>query len=603
MGLFPHYQADPASVYQAAAETEAKAKPIASLRGAVKSQHAQAAASTSGVLVPPLTAALDPVVKAAETVLQDAAFAAGCTRYWGDAITTYNAGVDGLNQRYDEAAANNFGQTAPSLWDYLGSGKLDEYADDLNAYQAHVAAARDALIAQLQREEQLLDATLDDEATQFADWLAKGADDASVLALVRAGAMSLSVVDIFPAIDFSSIDMAALRRQLVAQGRSGFLDPTQFPTAESAKLLLDLLREDGVPPSDYAQLLQRYWLLTATEKAGIYLDGWDPTAGSDANMGNLVASYDYYGKLFLDNPDFQWAGMASMIGPTFAGGMFDLQLLKQLGDIASTPLDVAPDWLVTPLMPPVLRDLAVLGQLSEEEFRFFETSLLQMQKAIFSDQMPMHEAYLAGGITNIKEMYDAGLIDTNTYQAWQGINSGDPGRVADGNEQLLYREQHDIIRQAYDDMRNYHGPVGQAMTYAMGTIGAPGIPGAQTLGQYDPLAFSGTVEAPGIDTGGWDGPGPFDLPSIHTPRPYGTLEVTTPLPAGNISDFDTRWELIENDTLPAYQKLLAEHPEEVRAMLTASVQDRIDDARIATNIDDILARLADWDVRVELGVR
>lgn len=33
MGLFAHYQADPASVYTAAADTEARVKPLASLRG------------------------------------------------------------------------------------------------------------------------------------------------------------------------------------------------------------------------------------------------------------------------------------------------------------------------------------------------------------------------------------------------------------------------------------------------------------------------------------------------------------------------------------------------------------------------------------------
>ncbi len=291
-----------------------------------------------------------------------------------------------------------------------------------------------------------------------------------------------------------------------------------------------------------------------------------------------------------------------MIGPTFAGGMFDLQLLRQLGDLASTPLDVAPDWLVDPLLPPQLRDLAILGEISEQEFRYFETSLLQMQKDIFSDQMPMHEAYMANGIAGIKEMYDAGLIDTRTYQAWKGIDSGDPSRVADGNAALLYREQHDVIGQAYDDMRNYHGPVGEAMTYAMGAIGAPGIPGAHTLGQYDPLTFSGRVEAPGVDVPGWDPPGPGSFPGISTPRPYGELGVETPLPAGNISDFETRWDLIENDTLPAFQELLAEDPELVRDILNGSVENRIDDARLHNNIDDLLKRLADWDVRVEIGV-
>ena len=603
MGLFPHYQADPAGVYAAAGDAEAKAKPIASVRGAVLSRHAHAVAVTSGSLKPPLSSADQQVLKNAEAVLQDAAFAGGCLRYWGDAITTYNSGVDGLNQRYDEAAANNFGQTAPSLWDYLTSGRVGDYGDDVRDYESAVASARSALVAELQRQEQALHGTLDDEAAKIAGWLNQGASDASVLALVRSGAMPLSVVDIFPAINFSSIDMAALQHRLLPAGRAGFLDPTQFPTAESAKRMLDLLREDGVAPRDYGPLLQRYWLLTACEKAGIYLDGWDPSLGADANLSNLVASYDYYGTLFLENPNFQWAGMASMIGPTFAGGMFDLQLLRQLSDIASAPLDVAPDWLVGPLLPAPLRSMAILGQMSEEEFRFFETSLLQMQKSIFSDQMPMHEAFMAGGIAGIKEMYDAGLIDSDTYRAWQDIDSGDAGRVAAGNEQLLYREQHDIIGQAYDDMRNYHGPVGQAMTYAMGAIGAPGIPGAQTLGQYDPLAFSGYVEAPGVDTPPVDLPGPCDLPGISTPRPYGHLDVTTPLPAGNISEFETRWELIENDTLPSYQKLLAEDPELVRAILTGSVESRISDARLSNNIDDILARLSDWDVYVEIGVR
>ncbi len=271
-----------------------------------------------------------------------------------------------------------------------------------------------------------------------------------MLALTRAGMMPLTVVDIFPGVDFSSIDFAALQRALAATGRSSFLDPSQFPTAA---------RGQGDPrpdapgrrcAPDYAELLQRYYLLTATEKARIYLDGWDPSQGADANLQKLIASYSYYGELLLANPDFQWAGMAAMIGPTFAGGMFDLQMLRQLSDVVSAPLDAAPDWLVDALLPGPLRDLAHLGQFTEEEFRFFETSLLQMQKDIFSDQMPMHEAYLASGMAGIEEMYDAGLIDSATYQAWGDIDSGDPSRVADGN------------------------------------------------GQYDPLEFSAGVHAPGV---------------------------------------------------------------------------------------------------------
>ncbi len=603
MALFPHYRATPGSVFDAAEQIETTVKPIRSLRGAVLSRHAQAVAATAGSLQTPLSQADQQTVHSAESICQGAAFAAGCTRAWGDAITTYDAGIDALNRRYDEAEAQHFGQSAPGLWDYLTHGKIDDYVHDLGAYHQHVAAARAALIAQLKREEQQLHSDLDDAGTRTAGMLKRGPTEADVLALVRAGAMPLGVVDIFPGIDFSSLDLAALRRRLAAMGRSGFLDPAQFPTAEAARKLLDLMREDGVAPGDYGPLLQRFWLLTACEKAGIYLDGWDPSQGADANLPNLVASYQYYGSLFLSNPDFQWAGMASMIGPTFAGGMFDLQMLRKLGDLASAPLDVAPDWLVGPLLPPQLRDLAVLGQMSETEFRFFETSLLQMQKDIFSDQMPMHEAYLADGVGGVREMYDAGLIDRDTYLAWRDIDSGDPGRVAAGNTALLYREQHDIIGQAYDDMRTYHGPVGQVMTYAMGAVGAPGIPGAHTLGQYDPLAFGGRVQAPGVDTPSVDGPGPLDLPSIHSPRPYGELDVTTPLPRGNISNFGTRWDLIEHDTLPAYQHLLSDDPQQVRDILTTPVQDRIDEARLVNNLGDLVDRLSDWDVHVAIGVQ
>lgn len=473
-------------------------------------------------------------------------------------MTTYNSGIEGLNRRYEEAVAAEFGQTRPSFCDYLAKGKLDEYDDALTMDSAAVSAASAAVIAQLKREEQTLHSTLDDAAAKAAGWLKTGSTQETVVALTRAGMMPLTVVDIFGGVDFTQIDFAAPQRTLATTDRSGFLDPTQFPTAAAAKRMLDLMRQDGVAPKDYGPLLQRYYLLTATEKAGIYLDGWDPSKGADANLGNLTASYAYYGKLFLGKPNFQGAGMAGMIGPTFAGGMVDL-LLRTVSDLASEPLDKVSGW-------------------------------------------PMPEAYLAGGMASVKEMYDAGLIDDKTYQAWGDIDGGDAGRVAAGNEQLLYREQHDVIRQADDDMRNYYGPVGEAMTYAMGAIGAPGIPGAKTLGQVDPLEFHGRVEVLGVNTPPIDGPGPIDIPGIHTPPVWGELDVTTPLPDGNISNVDTRWDLISHDTLPAYQRLPADDPQQVRDILNGSVQDRIDNAWIANDSEDILDRLSDWDVSVRVGV-
>lgn len=360
-------------------------------------------------------------------------------------------------------------------------------------------------------------------------------------------------------------------------------------TCTSSEILgrqLAAARAMGLHPSEYADLLQQYWLAVAAEKAGIDLCGWDPSLGADAMLPYLIASYRYYGQLYLDNPNFQWAGMAGMIGPTFAGGMFDLQMFGEFADILSGPLDAVPDWAKGPLlalMPAPLRDLAVLGELGEAEFQYFETSLLSMQKQIFVDQVPMHEAYMAMGMAGLEEMRAAGLIDDFTLEAWRDIDSGDPDRVASGNTDLLYREQHDIIRDDYDDMRNHHPPVGQVMTYMMGAIGTPGIPGAQPYGEYDPLTL-------GVEIDPW-GPGP-----------HAGVEVETPFPAGNISNFDTRWDLIENDTMPAYQELLREDPELVRQILSSDVSGRIDDARLHNNLDELLARFSDWEIRVDGGL-
>lgn len=202
MALFLPYRATPGAVYAAAETIETTVKPIRSLRGAVLSRHAQAVAHTTGSLQPPLSSADHQTVQTAQAVCQGASFAAGCTRAWGDAITTYNTGIDGLNRRYEEAEASHFGQSAPGLFDYLTHGKMDDFAHDYVVYQQHVASAKAALVAQLRREEQQLHGDLDDEATKISGMLRAGPTQANVLALVRAGAMPLGVVDIFPGIDF-----------------------------------------------------------------------------------------------------------------------------------------------------------------------------------------------------------------------------------------------------------------------------------------------------------------------------------------------------------------------------------------------------------------
>lgn len=102
---------------------------------------------------------------------------------------------------------------------------------------------------------------------------------------------------------------------------------------DEAKEFLDPLFDHGRISEDdiknfYGPFLDNYWAYEALEQAGIDPDSWDPAKGTGPNAENIEAVYNYYGQLFLNNPDFQWAGMANMIGPSFAGGFHDLKMLR-----------------------------------------------------------------------------------------------------------------------------------------------------------------------------------------------------------------------------------------------------------------------------------
>ncbi|MFD0000248.1 hypothetical protein [Nocardia sp. NPDC127526] len=321
---------------------------------------------------------------------------------------------------------------------------------------------------------------------------------------------------------------------------------------DAAKTLLDSAVDPGkLDPTKkfYKTFLQHYWQREALEQAGIDPATWRPELGAEANKDTIVKVYQYYGRLFLDHPELQWAGMANMIGPSFAGGFFDLDILKDAAREANWP---------TPGENP-------LGHLTAEEIRFYETTLLGMQKNIFNDQAAMHEAYLTGGMAEIERMSDAGLLDPRAEKAWQNIHDGyvrdDSALIALGNKDLLWREQWQIIADDYDVMRERPN-TGGFVTWGMTTVGAPSIPGAHTF----PDEFPRTIDLPGPIPG----------------------EVVTPFPDGNISYRDQRWALIEQDTLPAYQRLLTEDPARAREIIASDFGTRMDDQRLANRWDEIL---------------
>jgi hypothetical protein len=269
-----------------------------------------------------------------------------------------------------------------------------------------------------------------------------------------------------------------------------------------------------------ANELQEIWLRRAFYRAHIDPDSWHPRRGLRENRRTVKAVYGYYGQLFLAHPCLLWAGMAAMIGPAFFAGFEDLAII--------------PDALREAVIAAQGRTSSRLARRAAGDLGYYETTFLTMQKKIFEDQAPMHEAYIAGGMAEIEKFHAAGIIDAATLQAWRRIDIGRTAlseSVADGNRMLLFREQHDIIDSYYTRMRERRWPLGPSLTYLMTLTGAPSVPQAQPYPQRYPLRMQARI--PGF-----------------------VISARTPLADGNIAIFEDRWRLIETDTLPAYLALI-----------------------------------------------
>jgi hypothetical protein len=345
---------------------------------------------------------------------------------------------------------------------------------------------------------------------------------------------------------------------------------------EGAKAAMDAAADSGLiekNSEEYADFLSSYWNNQAMLDMGIDPSSWDTSKGTEHNWETIKKVYDFYGQAYLSNPDLQWAGMANMIGPSFAGGFKDMAMLRDLAQqIADNPASDVP--------LPILDQIEQLAGMTDEEIRYYETSMLDMNKEIFLDQARQHQAYMDGGIEEINRLRDSGAIDAGTAEEWAKIDSGDPDLVQEGNTALLYREQNEIIADDYDNMRNHPG--GEAVTYLVTLAGEPSIPGAKSYPEVFPYTFS--VESPGpenVPFTNWDNPTQF------------RTDFTTGFPDGNISNADQRWELIRQDTLPAYQDLLASDPARAGQIIASDFNDRVDQYRPINNIPGIMDRFVD----------
>lgn len=389
---------------------------------------------------------------------------------------------------------------------------------------------------------------------------------------------------------------ASIDRLLNLLGLGGRSELRSIPLRSFIAALGD---SGGMPRAIHERQLEDYWLARGLERSGIDLDAWDPSRGAGANYDTIIQVYDYYADLYLAHPELQWAGMANMIGPSFAAGFQDLRLFRDLARATDGPEDLpVPFWAMSPQLVP----LHALGTMTDTELLFYEATLLQMQQDIFVDATVMHEAYLGGGMPAIHELGRAGYIEPEDVTAWEridrGARLGDSTLLANGNRRLLEREQLLIIDEAYHEMHDR--PVtGPAMTYTMGLVGEPSIPGAPTLAQHEPATASYTHYMLGLGLR----ENTLGIPTItYAPQPVATLTMTTPLPAGNLANTAERWDYIEGSVLPAYQHLVDDEPAVVRQVVASPFEERMDSYRLHHRLDDIEHRLlTDWTIDARSG--
>lgn len=472
------------------------------------------------------------------------------------------------------------------------AGVLRGYGGDVAAARTSTARAVDDAEEADARRRQAESALQDASTPLLTPTLGPGFDAQCMADRLKLDQAEQDLADARTAVTTAVATLASAAASTAAQIRSTVTltdaelfapQPLSTPSA-TLERLVELARSLGKDPSTYADLLQQMYVTRAAEKAGIDLSTWDVTAGADAVSGHYEKTYEYYASLYLNDPNFRWAGMAAMIGPSFAAGFEDLELFQSIAKALADKLGPIPDGVV----PFPVNQLDEVSRMTEDELRFYQTTFLQMQKDIFYDASMMHEAYLDGGLESIEELRAAGLLGATAVQAddavraWReidtGIRTGDTDLLNAGNERLLYREQYYTISEQYRNMKD-HPVTGEAMTYIMGVVGQPSIPGTRTLGQVDdPIHIR-------VDT----------MPLV--PGTQGG-DVTINIPRSNIADFDTRWGLIEDDTLPKYIDLVENDPDRVEDILNGSVRDRIDDLRLSDRWPTIVDGLVETEVRL-----
>lgn len=209
----------------------------------------------------------------------------------------------------------------------------------------------------------------------------------------------------------------------------------------------------------------------------------------------MVSVYDFYGDAYAADDDLQWAAMGRLAGAPVYAALQDLRTIQ-----ASRGFPEQAPWL--------------------------ERKLLVMQQEIFEDLGWQHRAYLTGGIDALRAANRHGRLDAQNLETWEDIASGEPDRVADGNRELLYREQFDVLQEHYEEWPEK----APTLSFMTSRTAASPIPEGSSLDEAVPASMKFT--------------------------PWPRLSVA------EIHDFDDRWDWIggEDAMWGDYQYLLDQPP-------------------------------------------
>jgi hypothetical protein len=204
-----------------------------------------------------------------------------------------------------------------------------------------------------------------------------------------------------------------------------------------------------------------------------------------------------YSEMYLRNPQvYLWAGMAALTSAEVGRGMYQMKLLRlsRMG------------WLIGLLN----RDLDII----------FE-ALGQGNMAVFEDIYWQHMAYELAGLAELERIYAAGDLAQSAIEGWRliehGRRTGDESLIWQGNLQLLYFEQREVLQPAVYESRP------SLWQQLSNWIESPLLGHYETFGAY--------------------------------------------APAHNIGIFEQRWHWISTSLVPRWQRLVQEQPERVERSL------------------------------------